>query len=248
MIPYLKADFWRINRRLPRIFVFLIYLVIGIAMTLSSTNQKNFNFIKLGDSMASTLLFLPVFLAVFNLYFVFEDDLQTKTMQVAIGRGTKKLQVIFIKWIEMFLLTFFDCAVLLLCMCGVGLTKGIRLKGSAISQVLAQFCGSWLTIGAMTALIMVIIFHILQIGLTQILFLVLIFKPFTIILSYLETSKEFMARLHLSRFLLGNALNQFQFSMEAGRFDPGNFIIIFIYWMIGIGATYLLFRKKELDF
>lgn len=248
MILYLNADLWRINRRIPRILAFMLYLLVGVIVILVSSGQKSFNFIKLGEAMASTLQILPFFLAMVNFYFIFEDDFPVKTMQAAIGRGMKRWQIILVKWCEMFLLSFVDCIALLAVMCLVGLSKGIGLKGSAVSQVAAQACATWLTIGVMTALVMIVIFQMMQLGLTQLLFLILAIKPLSLFLSYQEMVNEVMAKLQLSRFLIGNNLNAWEMSLEAGRFDLWNFIVILVYWVIGIGASYLVFRKKELDF
>lgn len=248
MIQYLKADLWRINRRIPRIFVFVIYLLIGLIMTLSASEQKNFNFIKLGDSMVLSFQILPYFLAMINLYFVFEDDFQVKTMQVAIGRGIKRLQIILVKWCEMILLSFIDCMALFAVMCGAGLCKGIVLKGSAVFHVTAQMCTTVLTVGVMTALVMIVIFQMMQLGATQLLFIILVLKPVSMIINYQEMSNETMAKLNLSRFLIGSNLDAFKTFLDSGRFDLWSFMVIFVYGAIGIGAAYLLFRKKELDF
>lgn len=248
MIHYLKADLWRINRRTPRRIMFILYLLVGIIITVISSNQKSFNFVKLGLCITTTFQILPIVLAMFNLYFVFEDDLQVKTMQVAIGNGTGRLQVILVKWIQMLILSLVDCVSLTAVMCITGLVRGVGLKGYAAAQVAAQLCVTCLTVGVMTSLVMIIIFQIMHIGATQLLFLLICFKPISFILSYQEMSKEIMAKLRLSRFLIGSNLDGFQVALATGKFNLQNFIVILIYWLIGIGATYMIFRKKELDF
>lgn len=248
MIQYLKADLWRINRRIPRIIAYIIYLVIGIALTVSLSNQKIFNFVKLGDRIVTTLQFLPIPLAMANLYFVFEDDFNGKTMQTAIGRGTKRYQIVFVKWFEMFLLSVIDCVSLTVVMWITALIKGVTLKGSALTYVFTQLVSTCLMLGVMTSLLMIIIFQIMNLGLTQLLLCILAFKPLSMILKYIEMDHEIMAKIRFSRFLIGSNLDSFQISLNAGRFSVGNFAVIFIYWVIGMGATYLLFRKKELDF
>lgn len=248
MIQYLKADLWRINRRTPRVIIFALYLIMGVILTIINSNQKSYNFIKFGEGIASILGYLPFFLALLNLYFVFEDDLQVKTMQVAIGRGVRRWSVIFAKWCEMIILSVIDCAVMLVLMCGVGLLKGVTLKGYAASKVAAQISGTLLTIGVITALTMIVIFQIMHLGFTQLLFFILFLKPVTLIISYQEVSNEFMAKLNLSRVLIGSNLDGFQMSLESGQFNLWNLIVILMYWGIGMGVTYILFRKKELDF
>lgn len=248
MIQYLTADLWRINRRIPRIVAWVLYLIIGIASTLFTANQNVFNFIKLGNSIVFALSLWTIFLAMTNLYFVFEDDLQTKTLLTAIGQGIKRYQIIFVKWFEMLLLTLFDCISLTTVMWITGLAKGVTLKGSALTKVSVQLAITCLTFGVMTSLIMIIIFHIMHLGLTQLLFCLLVFKPISLILKYLEMNNEILAKLRFSRFLIGNNLDSFHTSLNAGRFSVKYFIVIFIYWAIGMGVTYLLFRKKELDF
>lgn len=248
MILYFNADLWRINRRIPRIAAFVLYLLVGAATIVASSGQKSFNFIKLGDAMANTFMFLPILLAMVNFYFVFEDDFQVKTMQAAIGRGIKRLQIILVKWCEMILLSFIDCMALFAVMCGAGFCKGIVLKGSAVFHVTAQMCTTVLTVGVMTALVMIVIFQMMQLGATQLLFIILVLKPVSMIINYQEMSNETMAKLNLSRFLIGSNLDAFKTFLDSGRFDLWSFMVIFVYGAIGIGAAYLLFRKKELDF
>lgn len=248
MIQYLKADLWRINRRIPRLVTVIIYLLIGIALTLSLSKQNIFNFVKLGDRIVSTLKILPFLTGMVNLYFVFEDDLQTKTLQTAIGRGTKRYAIIFTKWFEMLVLAFADCALLTVVMWFVGLTKGVTLKGAALTNVMVQLVITCLTIGVITSLTMIMIFQIMNLGLTQLIFCLLAIKPISAIFNYIEMQNEIMAKIRLSRVLLGSNLNSLQTSLSAGRFSMENFVFIFIYWAIGMGVTCLLFKKKELDF
>lgn len=248
MIHYLKADLWRINRRLPRILAFIICLIIGAAILFISARQKTFNFVKLGESISSVLRYLPVFLAIPNLYFVFEDDLPVKTMQAAIGNGIQRFQVILAKWMEMMLLSLLDCTALLALTCTIGLAKGILLKGSAVTHVAAQICSTLLTIGVMTSLVMILIFHLLHLGLTQLLFFLLTLKPVSLVFCYLEMTHEILAKIQFSRFLLGSNLDAFQLSLGNGRFSFSSLIVILLYWGVGIGVTYRIFRKKELDF
>lgn len=248
MIQYLKADLWRINRRVPRWILFIAYLLLGIIITVATSNQKSFNFIKLGEGITMMIRFMTVILAMCNLYFVFEDDMQVKTAQTAIGRGLNRSHIILEKWIQMMLLSLLDGVALLLVTYLTGLIRGVALKGAAAAKVTAQLCGTWLTIGVMTALVMIIIFYIMHIGVTQILFIILCFKPISMVLNFQEMSNEILAKLRLSRFLIGSNLDGFQQSLEVGKFNLQNFIVILIYWIIGMGITYMIFRKKELDF
>ena len=248
MIRYLKADLWRINRRVPRILLFVMYLVIGVVVVVMNSRQSSYNFVKLGNCIGTEIGLLSPLLTMLNLYFVFEDDMEAKTMQVAIGKGMGRLQIILVKWLEIILLSLFDCVMLLLCTGVAGVCRGVVLKDSGAAHVLSILCVTVLTNAVLTVFIMMIIFYIMQIGLTQVLFIVLSLKPISAMIGFVEKTNEIMAKLSLSRFLIGSNLDGFQVSLEAGQFNLQNFLVIVIYCVIGIGVTYMLFKKKELDF
>lgn len=248
MFQYLKADFWRLNRRIPRWIILGAALIISAGIIFSSSKQTNYNFVKLGTAMESVFRYLPPLIAMMNLFFVFEDDLEVKTMQIAIGRGTGRFQIIFVKWLEMVILTLTDCIGLFLVMNATGLIRGVTLKGHSAVLVAAQLCTTVLSVGITTALVMIIIFQSMQVGITQILFLLLSLQPISMILNYLESSREFLAKLRLSRFLAGSNLSGLAQTIKTGRFSFSNIAVIMIYIIIGLGITYTIFKKKELDF
>lgn len=248
MIPYLKADLWRLNRRIPRWIICGASLIISIAIIFSSSGQNNYNFVKLWNNMVSVLHYIPLFTAMLNLFFVFEDDLQVKTMQTAIGRGTGRFQIILDKWIEMIILSLIDCIGLFIVMDVTGLIRGVALKGHPVALVMAQLCTTVLSVGVTTALVMILIFYNMHVGISQILFLLLSMQPISMIVSYLEITHESLAKLRFSRFLAGDNLKGLQQALKSGRPQFSNFIVIILYIVIGLGITYRIFRKKELDF
>lgn len=249
MIQYLYADLWRIGRRIPRWMIWILSLAIGVAVVVSASGKKNFNYVELGSSMETVLTILPAVLAMLNLYFVYEDDMQVKTMQIAIGRGTGRLAIIFSKWLQMVLLSIIDCVSLILVMNLTGqLLKGVVLRDHIARGIGAQAISTVLTVAVMTAIVMIFLFNSMHVGIMQIVFLVLCIKPFTLILNSLETRHEFLAELQLSNFMPGKNLDAIKQMITVGQFGVRNITVIIIYCILGIGITYMIFAKKELDF
>lgn len=249
MLRYLYADLWRVGQRIPRWVIWILSLVIGAAVIVSASGKKNFNYVQMGSSMETVLIILPAILAMFNLYFVYEDDMQVKTMQVAIGRGTGRLVVIFSKWLQMVILSIIDCTGLILVMSLTGfVTKGTVLRDHAVRLVGAQAISTVFAIAVTTAIIMIFIFNSMHVGIMQIVFLVLYLKPFSMILNSLEVRYEFLAKLQLSKFMPGKNLDTFKQMFTGGQLGMRSVTVIMIYCILGMGITYMIFAKKELDF
>ena len=249
MLQYLHADLWRIGRRIPRWVTWILSMVIGAAVIVSASGKKTFNYVELGSSMETVLRILPAFMAMFNLYFVYEDDIQVKTMQTAIGRGTGRFSIIFSKWLQMVILSIFDCVSLILVMSLTGmLTKGAVLRDHIALVIEAQAIVTVLTLAVMTAIVMIFIFNSMHVGIMQIVFLGLCVKPLTLLLNSLEVRYEFLANLQLSGLMPGKNLDTFKQIFTAGQFGIKNMIVIMLYCILGMGITYMIFAKKELDF
>ena len=248
MLRYLNADFWRLLRRLPRWIIWIVYLIICVLYAVSARNTKGFNFVQLGDTITTTLAVLPILMAMFNLYFVYEDDLQAKTMQIAIGRGISKLSVVFSKWLEMVILSIVDCISLIIVMSLIGMTKNAVLKDHAASLVVAQAVSTVMLVAVITSIIMMLVFYSMHVGLLQVLFLFLCLEPVTRLISLAERVNEIMTKLRLSRFLPGDNLEGLRQSLTTGQFNIQNILVIVIYLVVGMAVSRLILSKKELDF
>lgn len=248
MIHYLKADMWRLNRRIPRWILWGIYLIACMVTAGFAVQKKSFNYVDLGNTMKTSLNIIPYAMAMFHLYFVYEDDLQAKTIQVAIGRGLGRGSVILSKWMQMILLSLLDCIGLIAGMSIVGFTKGIALKGNAVIVVEMQVLRTLLIVGMMTAFVMAIIYYIKHIGATQFLFLVLCFEPVTLIFRSMETMNDTMANIRLTRFLPGENIDGLIQTLTIGQFKLWNFVFVLFYFAVAFGVTYMILRKKEFDF
>lgn len=248
MLRYLNADFWRLQQRIPRWIIWIVYLIICVLYAVSVRNTKGFNFVQLGDAVTTALSVFPILMAMFNLYFVYEDDLQAKTMQIAIGRGISKLSVVFSKWLEMVLLSIVDCIGLIIVMSLVGMTKGAVLKDHAASLVIAQTVCTVMLVAVITSIIMMPVFYSMHVGLLQVLFLFLCLEPVSRLLAFAERTNEIMTKLQLSRFLPGNNLEGFRQSMTTGQFHMQNIFVIAAYLVVGMAVSRLILSKKELDF
>ena len=248
MLRYLNADFWRLLRRLPRWTIWIVYLTICALYAVSARNTKGFNFVQLGDTITTILAVFPILMAMFNLYFVYEDDLQAKTMQIAIGRGISKLSVVFVKWLEMVILSIVDCISLIIVMSLVGMTKNAILKDHAASLVIAQAVSTVMLVAVITSIIMMLVFYSMHVGLLQVLFLFLCLEPVTRLLSFAERTNEIMTKLQLSRFLPGGNLEGLRQSLTTGQFNIQNILVIVIYLVVGMAVSRLILSKKELDF
>ncbi len=248
MGQYLKADLWRIAHRKKKWIFWILCMLIGFDFSRSSVEYTSGNLSMLMAYFKSCLEFMTMFLGVFNLLHVYEDDLSVKTMQIAIGKGISRDKIITCKWLEMMILTLVD-SVTLLGILWIGTNVGgAVIKGGNIANMLGIFVFVLLISAFATSITMILIFHNMHLGVGLVLYEVLFFRPLTKLNHFWESIGSRFANLHLGRILPGSNIENFCTGLKIGRFEFLNFLIIVLFIALGFYISYRIFQNKELDF
>lgn len=244
---YIKADIWRITRRIPRAVMILISYAIFVYYIVKRSQGDSWNSVFFMEAYLGGLVLLAYFCSVIEFISVFSEDLKAKTMQVAIGCGMKRRHVILTKWIDCMLLVLIDY--LLACIIGLitGFATGVHINLEQFGDLAVSFLGDMLSVGGYYSLVMIVVFWMQSILIPLIVYVCLCFQ---IIESILKTlfSIEALQPLNLEKFLIATDTELFKARLMIGSFDVKAFIIILIYIAAGYLISNILFKKKELEF
>ena len=245
MINYIKADFNRIGKRIPRYIVLVLALAaLAFIMIKLADGETVYGIV---DILNKAVPFIcPVF-GIIEFFFVYADDLKAKTMQIAIGRGVSRDRVVMSKWIEHALLCLADLTVLLLEIMICSAIKGAVFSGEpAADVVILMVFGLVKTVGAMgMAMILVFVTENVVLGIiTCILASLGIIGAIVGIIITLGP----LENLHLDKYLFTNLITTAQSRMIVGTFSVGHILGIVLYLAVFYFAAVLLFKRKELEF
>ena len=245
MRRYIRADLYRILRRIKHwVFIAIFALIAYISFDpfgSESTGTVNY------DVMMSMVKWMPAVLGFVEILFVFGDDFRGKSAQIAIGIGIDRFKVVLVKLIDMVIVYSIDLAGLTLFSVALCLpTKG-RLPLQLFWSLLAAELISILACAAFTALAMIIMFAAQDITLGLIIYLLLATGLLKKLITLLASLGK-ISRFHLDTYTLSNCVSVLRARALLGSFNIVTFLGILIYIAIGIGATYAVYRKKELEF
>lgn len=247
MMGYLKADLWRISRRIPRIIAIIIFNIIFAVSIIKGSQGDSWNSVFFMDKMLSGFTFIMIGCEILEFISVFSDDFKAKTMQVAIGAGTKRRHVILTKWADCVILLAGD--LLFACIVGLltGMITGVHVNGEQITDLMITFMGNLLQSGGYYSLIMILVFYMQSVMIPLLVYLFLIIGLLNSLINglfYIDA----IQKLHLERFTLTNASQSFVSRLIVGSVDFRSLIIVLVYIAIGYVCSILLFKNKELEF
>ncbi len=248
MQDYLKADLNRLFHRVPIWIVWALFMVGITVITVIFSWQEYFNYASLGDEIELVLSMAVPLLVAFQLNFIFEEDLQAKTMQIVLGRGLERRHLILAKWLEMAVFVLVDILSIELLMLGIGAINGVFLKSQAIMVVLAASLSSGLLVMVMVSILMIFIYRSLHLGVGQLIFLLLCFRPLSRLAGFLVGKYTWLASINLESFFPGFNLVNFAEGMKAGTFHGKQLMVVLIYLVLALLLACRCFKKKELDF
>ena len=248
MQDYLKADLNRLFHRVPIWIVWALFMVGITVITVIFSWQEYFNYASLGDEIELVLSMAVPLLVAFQLNFIFEEDLQAKTMQIVLGRGLERRHLILAKWLEMAVFVLVDILSIELLMLGIGAINGVFLKSQAIMVVLAASLSSGLLVMVMVSILMIFIYRSLHLGVGQLIFLLLCFRPLSRLAGFLVGKYTWLASVNLESFFPGFNLVNFAEGMKAGTFHGKQLMVVLIYLVLDLLLACRCFKKKELDF
>ncbi len=248
MRQYLKADLWRIAHRKKKWIFWLICMLLAFDFSRSTADATSGNLSLLMSYYQKCMEFIAMFLGLFNLLHVYEDDFAVKTMQIVIGKGVSRGKIISCKWLEMMILTLVD-SVTILASIWLGTTvEGALIKGGNIVNMLVILVYILLIAAFATALVMIMVFYNMRLGVGLVLYELLFFRPLTMLNNFLESIGSKFVNLHPGRILPGTNISNFCNGLKIGHFEFLNFLVVLIFIGIGFFASYRIFKNKELDF
>lgn len=248
MRQYLKADLWRIAHRKKKWIFWVLCILIAFDFSRSTAEVTSGNLSLLIKYYQNCVEYITMFLGLFNLLHVYEDDLSVKTMQIVIGKGISRGKIITCKWLEMMILTLVDAATVLGSLWLGTTITGALIKGGNIVNMLVILVYIMLVCAFALAIVMILIFHNMRLGVGLVLYEVLFFRPLTKLNSFLESIGSNYVKLHPGRILPGTNINNFCTGLKIGNFEFLNFLVVLIFIAFGFIMTYRIFKNKELDF
>ncbi len=248
MRQYLKADLWRIAHRKKKwiFWAFCVLIAFDFARSMAEVSSGNLSL--LISYYQKCVEYITMFLGLFNLLHVYEDDLSVKTMQLVIGKGISRGKIIACKWLEMIILTFVDTVTVLGSLWLGTTVTGALIKGGNIINMLTILVYIMLVCAFSLSLVMILIFHNMRLGVGLVLYEVLFFRPLTMLNSFLESIGSNYVKLHPGRILPGTNINNFCMGLKIGHFEFLNFLVVMVFIAFGFVMTYQVFKNKELDF
>lgn len=247
MSNYIKADLWRMERRLPRIIIIVLFnLVMGGVIIYNST-QDSWNSVFFMDRLLLGVQIAGILCSIIEFIAVFSEDFRAKTMQIAIGGGMKRRHVILVKFADFMIAMVGDYILLSLVGIILAVITRVQPNGEQIVDYLITILGYLLSVAGYYSLSLIAVFYLQSVLLPMIIFLVLNCNFAHLLLEYLF-KLEAIQPLNLDRFTLSYNANLFMSRLMLGSFKWSAFIAIMIYIAAGYLLSTFLFKKKELEF
>ncbi len=248
MNSYRRADFGRLLRSVKRWILTLLVLAAfgGITFYLSVQDDvTSVIFVNYAETILE--IFVPLIMCV-EYVVVFGDDFKAKTMQAAIGRGVTRMQVI---WVKVITILFFS-VVDILFLCGISVALSyVPSLGLTVSQITELFaygsiCGL-ITFGYVL-FSLPIAFFTQNSALGFFSFLAFSTGIVKGVLSFALTIIPKVSDWNIQKYFFGNYAAAFQARILVGVFEPFSCLGMSIWMIAALLITWILFRKKELEF
>ena len=246
MKQYIVADLKRIVGRVP--YWICMLLLIGYMMTLflfqSLINWNAVTYLVTASAFAGML---PIFFGLLVFIAVFSVDFNTKTMQVAIGTGLSRAEVVLSKAVEVFVITIAGIFLIGVIVLLAGVVTGVGMNATHAMEIINSLWMKGVAIISYNYIAMILIFFTQKPGVGTMCYIALATPVVEILVSVINDIK-LIKELDIRRFYLASLIDTAHTRLILGTFDIASFIGIAAYIMAGVAVTILLFRKRELEF
>ncbi len=242
---FLQADLKRLYKRVPLMIVVVLMFIIHAIMLIYAYKKDGTSIAYMGMVNTSFQLF-SVFLGIVEFGAIFTDFMRANAIQVAMGQGISRRQIILFKYLEIAIVLFFNLLVLALITLILAPILGVHLAGSQVADLLITFFSYWFTnIGVMSfAMIAIFGFNATTVGL--IVYLFFSFDLDSIALALLKNIKG-LEFLTLENYVFAQQVKRFTAHLYLGNFSFGNFFLALLYVVIAIAIARQLFDKREIE-
>lgn len=245
MNGYMKAGFHRILRRKSRyITLAVIYALFGLIVYYMS---KDTTIYKTADLVSQYLGFTVIIFGLVELSYVLNEDIASKSMQIAIGCGTSRRKLVLNEWMEIFLLVGLDTLLLLAVICAACAFGGHVFVGEPLRDVSIMFLFRWIGTGIAVMFSMMISFPRQATGFANLVFLVYASGIINSLLGAMLTFGP-LSDLNVGSWLPDNLLGVAESRMVTGNFALPQLLGALVYLVLFYEITCRLFARKELEF
>lgn len=250
MRNYFRADIRRIFSNKSHAFsMILLFAVFFAALSIPNRTQQVTS-VSLVASACGLLDWLFTFIGLFEMIAVFSEDFKVKTMQVAIGMGITRMQVILCKLMEVMFLVVLDCIVLTLIVLGIGASFGFAIPAIVLKDLLLTLLIKGVFRLAINTSLTMIVLFVTQSTVLSIFIYVMVGYDIIGVLLQLGSMFGFnwIETLKLSRLTINYCAGLLHSRLVLGQFSVQAFLALCVYFGIGLFCTCKLFGKQELDF
>lgn len=252
MMNYVLSDYKRVITRIPRIIFLLIYEVIFVIFVLTKWRKTAGTYTSVALLNHSSTFFAVWFTYVVCLVdFIhsFSYDFTAKTIQVALGIGITRLQVIISKLIQSALVMFTDFLVTFGVFVILSAITGTPMAGHQLKFVIYNGMGSIFLVIVSVSLLLPLVFRTQNMVMSMVGYFIIVLGLLTSLLRWFSRlGPVFLARLQLDQFTHDSCANTVLTNALAGNFQLMPWIGVVIWFALGVYLTWLFFRKMELDF
>ena len=250
MRNYFRADIRRIFSNKSHAFsMILLFAVFFAALSIPNRTQQVTS-VSLVASACGLLDWLFTIIGLFEMIAVFSEDFKVKTMQVAIGMGITRMQVIFCKLLEVMFLVVLDCIVLTLMVLGIATFFGIVIPAIMLKDLLLTLLVKGVFRLAINTSLTMVVFFVTQSTVLSIFIYVMIGYDIIGILLQLRAMFGFnwIETLKLNRMTINYCTGLLHSRLVLGQFSLTAFLGLCACFCAGLFGTCKLFSKQELDF
>ncbi len=244
MINFLRADVKRLMRRMPLVVSMLILYMIHVGVITYSFMKKSSAASFVGTATTSIEI-MVILMVMVEFGAIFSDFIRANVMQVAIGRGISRRQVVLFKYLEMAIVMCFNLLILTLLTLILNPVLGARLDILQIKEILILFFTTWLKTVGLLSFAMIPIFGFFSPTIGLILYLALVLNLDNALLSLVKQIKG-LEMLTLENYTFDSLGSAFASHLYLGIFSVSKFIAMIIYIALAIFVSIRIFKKKEL--
>jgi ABC-type transport system involved in multi-copper enzyme maturation permease subunit len=252
MLNYILADYKRVYTRIQHIVLVVLYqaVFIGFILFKHARFAGTYTSVTLVDNSThfyATWLLVILFLADFIQSFSF--DFRANTIQVALGIGISRRDVILSKLAQTALVMLTDFIITFGTFCILAAVLGLPLAGHQLNFVLCTGLGTVALAICSVALLLPLVFRTQNMLLSMVGYLFLSTGWITgWVRDLSRMGPEFIARLQLEKYCYDKCIALVQSNAIQHTFQLWPVIGAIAWFALGVYITWLAFRKMELDF
>lgn len=241
------ADVKRILRKWSYLLFLGITCIISLiwAMHTNGGACDGFNFVSdqvIGLNTVDTILGIVIYISVYA------DEFTSNSMQCLIGRGISRLKILICKFTDCVIITFISFGVYALFVTLAGLISGVRMTGAEATYLYGTiFAAAAKSLGYAT-MSMIILFWTKNVAFATAADVLMIFSGQNT--AGILTKLPVIKFMHPDRLMFAGAINCANTDLQLVG-SPAIFTFLWVLvkvCVISLLLSYLLFRKKELDF